>query len=277
MMGLRQIDIAGFVPATLRDQPAPQLVWAEIADLVIDDRYQRGLTPNGRRHIQRIADGWDWKKYQPILVAPTPEGGLAIVDGQHRAHAAVLVGLTRIPAMTVAMTPAEQASGFAAVNRDRIKLGLPNIFRAELAAGTEWAVAAEHAVSAAGCVLLSYAPNAAMRRPGDVTAHSLIRAMIEAGEGEAVTAGLRAIRSSVQGSAGTDAYDGRILRVWLPLIAENQRHMRLPLAAIFDEIDWEGEFDAARARNRVGGPPTRQAVTDTVRQMLRAAARGEAA
>lgn len=266
---MRKIDIAGFVPATLRDQPAPQLIWAEVADLVIDDNYQRTLTRQGRQHIQRIADGWDWTKFQPILVAPTPDGGLAIVDGQHRAHAAALVGLTTIPAMTVAMTPAEQASGFAAVNRDRIGLGLSNIYRAELAAGTEWAVAAERAVSAAGCVLLTYHPSASLRRPGDVTAHSLIRAMIEAGEGEAVTAGLRAIRDSVQGSAGTDAYDGRIIKAWLPLIAENQRYMRLPLAAIFDHVDWEGEFDAAKARARIGGPPARTAVMDRVRAHLR--------
>lgn len=270
-MSARAIDLTGFAPASLRDQAAPQLLWVDLAETVIDDAYQRGLTPNGRRHIQRMADDWDWKKYQPILVAPTTGGRFAIVDGQHRAHAAALVGLGKLPAMSVAMTTSEQAAGFAAVNRDRIKLGLPNIYRAELAAGAAWAVEACRAVTAAGCTLLPYAPSAAMRRPGDVTAHALIRAMVDNGEAEAVTAGLRAIRSSIQGSAGTDAYDGRILKAWIPVIAENQRFMSLPLSALFDAFDWEGEFDTARVRAKVSGGSPRALVMDRLRASFREA------
>ncbi len=267
-MAFREIETTRFAAAPLRDQPAPSLAWVSLAELIIDDRYQRSLTTAGRRHIQRIADGWDWKKYQPILVAPTADGRLAVVDGQHRAHAAAVVGLEKIPAMTVAMTPQEQAEGFAAVNRDRIRLDAPSIYRAELAAQADWAMRAFAAVDAAGCTLLTYNPSSLTRKPGQVTAHGLIRKMVEAGEDIAVTTGLAAIRRSVSG--GTDrAYEGAILKIWLPLLATNQTFLRLPLQKIFDEIDWEGEADLAKQRARVTGTAASEHLRQRVLQTLR--------
>lgn len=268
-MTFRKIDTAGFRPATLQDQPAPQMIWADLADLVIDDRYQRALSAAGRRHIQRIADGWDWKKFQPILVAPTADGGMAVVDGQHRAHAAALVGLTRIPAMTVAMTPSEQARGFAAVNRDRVRLDLPSIYRAEMAAGADWAVRAKAAVEAAGCKLATSPGSSHSKKAGEIYAHGLIRKMVTAGEDEAVTVGLEAIRRSVAGSVGSDAWIGPILSVWLPLLASNQTWLRLPLSAIFDQIDWDTEYDCAKPQARNLGVTSRVIVAGRVKEILR--------
>jgi hypothetical protein len=265
----RAIDTTGFVAATLADQPAPALMWIGLPDLVVDDRYQRAITAAGRRHIQRIADAWDWKRYNPILIAPTADGRFAIVDGQHRAHAAAVAGLESLPAMMVPMTPREQAIGFAAVNRDRIRLDTASIYRAELAAGTDWAIAARDAVDAAGCVLLTYNPSSTTRRAGDVTAVTLIRRMVEAGEAQAVTVGLAAIRQSAQGAAGSDAYQTNILKVWLPILATNQTYLRLPLADIFDDIEWASAMDAARARSRVSGQPSSQHLRDTVLAAIR--------
>lgn len=277
-MTFRAIDTANFTRAELRDQPAPTMIWVPLAELVIDERYQRALTLPGRRLIQRIADGWDWTKYQPILIAATPDGRYAVVDGQHRAHAAAVVGLTALPAMVVPMTPAQQAAAFTAVNTDRVKLARAALFKARIAAEDPQALAARDAVEAAGCRLMTYTQSASQRRPGDVFTHALIISMVDNGEGAAVTAGLRAIRESEQGRIGGDnfgegtrVYDGPVLKVWLPVLATNQRFLSLPLAKIFDGIDWDEERDRALSWTRRGGGATAGYVRERVTALLRAA------
>lgn len=250
------IDIAGFTPAELTDQPQPMLIWAKIEDLVIDRRYQRNITVAGRRAIQRIANEFDWRKYQPILVAPHQGGKLAVVDGQHRAHAAALCGITELPAMTVPMTLTEQAAGFAAINRDRISIDALAIYRAELAAGTEWAAECRAVVEAAGCHLATAKPSAKNKTPGMVYSISLIRKMVAAGEGVAVTAGLRAICESAQ-RAEIESYGGPVLSVWLKALATNQRFLQLNLADAFDEVDIIFELDNAKIKARATGQAAR--------------------
>jgi hypothetical protein len=280
----RAIDIGGFTPATLRDQVAPTLVWAPLAEMVIDARYQRALTPAGRRAIQRIADTWDWAKFQPVLVAATPDGLLAVVDGQHRVHAACVAGLAALPAMVVPMTPAQQAAAFVSVNTERIRLSGTDVFKARLAGGDALACAAAALVAEAGCRLMTYQPSAAQRRPGDVFTHALILRMVAQGEGAAVLAGLRAVRESVVGSgrglsadAGLRVYDSLVLHPWLGALASNQRFLRLPLAAIFDTIDWDAERDAARSWMRNPGDTLRALMADRVRVILREALDRQAA
>lgn len=273
----RAIDVTGFTPATLKDQPAPTMIWAETAMLVIDERYQRSLTPKGRRLIQRIADDWDWTKFQPILIAGTTDGRYAVVDGQHRAHAAALCGLTSLPAMVVPMTPVQQAEAFRAVNSDRVRLGAAALFKAQLAAGDPVAVEADRVVAEAGCRLMTWNPVGRKRRPGQIFAYALIMGMVENGEGEAVSAGLRAILDSDQGNGeGADIYgfayrvwDTPVLHAWLPAIASSQRFLRLPLSKVFDAIDWEQERDTASAWVRLKGGSVRAALTDRVTAVLR--------
>jgi len=276
------LDLDGYRPATLRDQPGPMLIWAEIADLVIDRSYQRTITQAGRRAIQRIADDFDWTRFEPILVAPIEHGKLAVVDGQHRAHAAALAGLTKIPAMSVPMTRIQQARGFAAINRDRIRLSQHQIYRAELEAGADWALACRDAVAAAGCTLATYQPTQAHKKPGTIYALGLIRRMVAAGEAEAVTAGLAAIRASRAGQCRGDDYNlpawsGQTLAVWLPAIATSQRFLRLDLAAIFDAIEFESLMDRARVMGRAQGKSFRKIAQEEVIETLRDALADRAA
>lgn len=276
-MTFRQIDIEGYTPAKLRDQQAPTMVWAELGQMVIDERYQRGITVAGRRAIQRIADDWDWTKYQPVLVAATPDGRLAVVDGQHRAHAAAVVGLTSLPAMVVPMTPSEQAAAFTSINTSRIKLRAEQIYKAKLASGDPVAVEAGRLCEAAGCRLMTYTPTATKRKAGDVFAHGIILKMVEDGEGEVVEAGLRAIRQSEVGSDTQSdnygfarrVYDVAILKPWFMALAQSQLFLRLPLSEIFDEIEWDDLGEDARRTMRVAGGSVRAHVTDAVVAILR--------
>ncbi|MBF9042977.1 ParB N-terminal domain-containing protein [Rhodobacterales bacterium HKCCE4037] len=260
---LHPIDLTGYRPAELRDQVQPMLIWAKVADLVIDRSYQRAITSAGKRAIQKIADEFDWTKFEPILVAPSAGGRLAVVDGQHRAHGAALAGIEEVPAMSVPMTPQQQASGFAAVNRDRIRMSLHQIYRAELAGGSAWARECHDAVEAAGCKLASSNTSTGQKKPRIIYAIGLIKRMVANGEGLAVTAGLAGIAASGQGCA-VSAYDGRILNIWLPALARNQRLLTIDLAAAFDVIDIEGIHEAALQRTRLGGPPARRATQDRV-------------
>lgn len=274
MTDLAPIDTTGLRAATLRDQPQPSLIWVDLDQLVIDRRYQRAITPRGRSMIQRIADNWDWRKSQPILVAGSAGGKYAVVDGQHRAHAAALCGIKALPAMLVPMSLQEQAQGFAAINRDRIKISPPQLYAAELAAGTPWAVEAHGAVFAAGCHLLTYHPSHASRKPGHILAVNLIRKMVQAGEAAAITAGLRAIRLSETGREtddyGVDAWSGAVLAVWLRALATNQRFLHLPdLPGAFDRIDIFVLLDKCRADARQQGGSPRQRAIDAVVAHLR--------
>ncbi|MGR3495394.1 ParB/Srx family N-terminal domain-containing protein [Citreimonas sp.] len=274
-MSTEPLDLTGFKRAKLADQPQPQMIWARLEELVIDHRYQRNLTLKGRGAIQRIANGWDWRKYQPILVAPAEMGKLAIVYGQHRAHAAALVGLEAIPAMTVAMTLQEQAAGFAAVNRDRVSISQAQIYRAELAAGTEWAVAAREAVEAGGCRLTTSNPSAATKKPRVVYGIGLIRRMVNNGEAEAIAAGLRAITESDQRDE-IDVYGGAVLSPWLSALAQNQRFLRLDLAMCFDTLDIRSMLDKSRVRARQTGDSARAIVTAEIVERLTVRSRAAA-
>jgi hypothetical protein len=253
---LAPIDLEGYKPAALADQPAPTLTWIPIDQLVIDRTYQREVSPAGRRAIQRIADGFDWTRFGAIQLAPLEGGRFAIVDGQHRTHAAALCGIETVPAMIVPMSARQQAQGFAAMNRDRIRVDGLQIYRAELAAGVEWAIACRDAVAAADCRLMDYTPSARARKPGNIFAIALIRRMVAAGEGAAVTAGLAAIRRSIQGAQVTP-YGGGTLAVWLPAVARNQQFLRLNLAHVFDGIDIETITDDCRHRARQTGGSAR--------------------
>lgn len=275
-MTVEPMDLTGLKPSQPDDQPQPLLQWVTVADLVVDRRYQREITGKGRGAIQRIADNFNWRKFGAVMCAPAEGGKIALVDGQHRAHAAAICGFERIPAVIVPMTLAEQAAGFASINRDKISIDGNAIFRAELAAGTAWAVEADRAVRAADCIMGRAKPSARNRKPGIIFSPVLIRRMVEAGESEAITAGLQAIRSSEAGE-NAESYHGPILSVWLPAVASNQRFLRMPLNRAFDQIDFEEVADFARkwARNR-GGSTTTHAIERVV-SMLREFQHGRAA
>lgn len=263
----RSIDITGYTRTEVKDQPQPMLIWAEIEALVIDPRYQRDITPKGKSAIMRMARDWDWRKYQPILVAPTFGGKMAVVDGQHRAHAAAVAGLTKLPAMTVAMTLAEQASGFTAVNRDRVTVDALSIYRAALAAGDPDAIAIRTAVEAAGVRVATSTPSALAKKPRIIYAIGLLKRMTKNGEAEAITAGLCAITQS-SAADELDSYSGTVLAVWLGALATNQRFLSLDLPQLFDSFDILGAIDGARIKSRQTGESARAIVTQQVIETL---------
>ena len=121
-------------PADVAPGSAPQLAWLDIASLVVDESYQRDLKPQGWRAIRTIAAHFRWSMFSPVFVAPVEGGLYAIIDGQHRTHAAAICGFSQVPCQIVQMTRTEQAAAFAAVNGTVTQVSAGQIFKAALAA-----------------------------------------------------------------------------------------------------------------------------------------------
>ena len=248
-MTYRAIETAEPINLDLSGQSAPMLEWVKISDLVLDERYQRPLERGNWSLINKIAQDFRWSRFAPVLVAPVEGGRFAIVDGQHRAHAAQIVGLERIPAQIVQMDLRAQADAFAWVNGHVRPVSKHALYKAALAAGEPWAIAARDAVEAAGCQLMNYNGNAETKRPGQIFAISLIRRMVDQGCGSVVTVGLRAIRES-HGGDHPDFYVGTLLAIWFEVLASNQRFLRGDLVGFLNTYDLSAFRDRALEMRR---------------------------
>lgn len=135
----------------------PKLAFLPLSKLRIDDTYQRAIERRGLNTIARIHNEFDWNRFAPLIVAPVPGKGLfVIIDGQHRATAALLRGLDMVPCSIVDAQAREQAGIFAAVNGNVTPVSKLQLFKAGLAARTPWAVEIEEVCNAAGLVPLTY-------------------------------------------------------------------------------------------------------------------------
>lgn len=218
MTDYRTIDLTGMQPVTPASQPQPQLMFIPIADLVIDDRYQRPLADNNRAAIRRIAAEFHWSRFSPVIVAPAEGGKYALIDGQHRAHAAALCGFDRIPAMVALVAPEEQALAFIEINTRQIRVSGYMVYRAALTAGEGWAIECRDRVAAADCRLMTGRWSTAQKKPGMVFAVDLIRKLVAAGRGGSVTTGLRALREFDPTSVAN--FSDALLRPYLAAVAE---------------------------------------------------------
>lgn len=233
-MSWRPVSVAHLSPVALRDQPAPQIMWVPIAQLVIDERYQRPMGARNWRAVQQIAEAFDWARFSPLLVAPVEGGRYAVIDGQHRAHAAALCGIEAVPGSVVLVPPAAQALAFVQVNAKAIKVTPHQVYRAALVAGEGWALASRKAVADAGCILMDHQNvPASQKKPGQVYALGLVRDLVARGQARAVTAGLGALRA-IEGGGSTDVtlYDGALLTPWLSAVAFRPDWWRLDLAEV---------------------------------------------
>lgn len=202
-MTYRAIDVAGLSPASPQDQPLPILQWVDLDLLVIDTRYQRDLGARNRQAIQAIANGFDWMQFSPVLIAPAPGGKFAVIDGQHRIHAAKLCGLPQVPAQIVMASAAQQALAFAGVNSRVIPISNHQVYRAALAAGEGWAERCRDVVEGAGCTLAISNPSAKDRKPRVLYQIGTVRNMIvKRGQAEALKFVLSGLVAYDGGGAG---------------------------------------------------------------------------
>ena len=235
-MSYRAIEVSHLPPVVAADQAAPMLSWIKIADLVIDDHYQRLLTPTSWIAIRKIAEAFRWGRFTPVLVSPTLDGRYAVIDGQHRCHAAALCGFASVPCMVVHLAQAEQASAFAWVNGNVTRISPHHLYRAGLAAGEGWAERCLTAVEGAGCTLATSNPSSDDKKAKVVYCIGLVRMLVARGHAEAVRAGLAAIAAyDVTGRVAL--YSEYLLRPWIQAVSEVPGASAADLAAVLHRHD----------------------------------------
>lgn len=236
MTSYRKIELPEAPEAREIDQAAPMLEWLKIENLVVDDTYQRPLNVSNWKAIRKIAKDFRWSRFTPLLCAPIEGGRFAIIDGQHRAHAAAMIGIEAVPAMIVHMSLPEQASAFSWVNGNVTKITGFHIFKAALAAKDQWAIDCDEVVRRAGCRLMPYNKSAHAKQAGEVFSIALIREYVEAGMPEVVEKCLFAIQINDE-TQDPAPYQNGILRPFMAAVASSQMFLRADLVTFLHQHD----------------------------------------
>jgi ParB-like nuclease domain len=161
--------------------PIPEMDWLPVNDLVVDSEYQRDA--NSKKSlalIRRLAEGFSWRRFQPLTVALRADAKWAVVDGQHRLAAARLIGLDRLPCYIVdAEAVSVQAESFVAVNRNRVNVNVWQLHYANLAAGEPEALRIAEACREAGITISRYPRPADEIPPGETMAVRTIAKLLD--------------------------------------------------------------------------------------------------
>lgn len=199
-LALRQIETASYAALTPPDSLGrpPKLEWLAIRDLVVDPEYQRDITNVGRSNVRRIALGFNWSMFAPVIVATAGAGKYAIVDGQHRTTAAAICGIDRVPCCVIEAQRGEQAAAFKAINGNVTKLSSMQLHHAALAAGEARALNISQICARAGVTVLRYPKATNIIAIGETMAVNVIARCIDKFGEETVVAAL----SSIKGAGG---------------------------------------------------------------------------
>jgi hypothetical protein len=248
-MGYRAIDVSAETRRALPHQPAPMLQWVKIGDLVVDEEYQRALTRASWAAIRRIAGAFDWSHFGALAVAPVEGGRFALIDGQHRAHAAAICGVEEVPVIVSVLPPSAQARAFAVMNSTGIKVSPLQVYKAALASGEAWAVACREAVTAAGCRLMTGNFSSAERKVGQVFCVQLVRELVTRGRSDVVRIGLGAIRAHAAeypSGRAVDLFANAVLRPWLTALEADRALLDVDLAGFLAHVDLFRVIDGAK-------------------------------
>lgn len=218
--------------------PPARLMTLPLDCLVIDDRYQRAIGKQGRPNVQRILAQFDWRKFTPVVVTPVGDDFYAIIDGQHRATAAMMhPEIDEVPCMIINVTPSEAAACFAAINGCVTKITSGQIWRARVVSGDTDAAALQKVLDAAEVRVLSCKLPGVGYRPGDTLAIGTLQKM-HAKYGPAIlTTALQAVTQSSDGNPG--CLTKSTITAMCEIVAETQLFQRMPskLFELMDEID----------------------------------------
>lgn len=236
----------------------PVLQYCAPDQLKIDETYQRSLeAPSSQTLIRRIAMYWDWGLCQPLFVARRANGGLYVVDGQHRLEAAKLRGdIWQLPCVVASFeTAADEAASFVALNQQRRPLNQMQLFKAALAAGDNEAGTIQSALAEAG-LWIGSSPDLTIQKPGALVCISALQKCVRVHGEKILRASLQVLALAWKGEvlryAGT-IYPGIMAiaaedRAVEPATIEQMARMlgRVPQA------EWRRRIDTAQATDADG-------------------------
>jgi len=241
---MRGIDPSiGRRPKAVAAGSAAILRWVPVVDLIIDGTYQRDIGRDNITAINKIAENFEWSKFSAVHVAPVEGGKFAVIDGQHRVHAAGLCGFSEVPCQIVQIDRAAQAAAFAAINGLVTKVTVWQLYKAALAAGEGWALTAKKVCADAGCRLMTY-NRGINKKPGEIySIRYIVKAIHNHGEA-ATTRGLTAIRQAPEHGDTPEAYVYPMLRPCTEAVAQRP-WLPEDIGVFFDEFDiWAAEDKA---------------------------------
>lgn len=139
----------------------PDLAWVPVEACYVDGNYQRPIRGG---LIKRILSGFSWAKFGALVLARQDDGRFAVVEGQHRWHAAKLAGLPEVPAVVLPQSGMEfEAAAFIGINRDRQAVTAVEQYWAGLTAGDAGARRVADVLARAGCDVV---PEPGSAKPG---------------------------------------------------------------------------------------------------------------
>ncbi len=256
MSDRRPIETASFaaIEGEFAPGPAPMLQWISIADLVVDEAYQRPLAGAGRTNVRRIARDFCWTMFAPVVVSPIEGGKYAIVDGQHRTTAAALRGVEAVPCQVVIADARAQAAAFRAINGQVTAMNALALHRASLASGDPAAKAVSEATAAGGATILGYPKHVDDLKPGETLALGAIgRALKEHGR-ETLVAALACVTGNALNNRG-GVLSANMIRALVEMLARHPDWRGEALAGAAGAINLERELDEAAITRRERGTP----------------------
>jgi hypothetical protein len=261
-------DIAVDKPADAKDRgPSPQLQWIKIADLVVDEAYQRPISNKGATNIRAIARNFRWASFSPVVVSPIDGGKFAIVDGQHRTTAAALCGIEAVPCQIILATADGQAEAFAQINGATTRVHSMSLFRAAVAAGDPKATIVQSAADRAGVVILPYPKQISEQKPNETMAVGAISQCVRLYGVDVTATALKALTRPANAARGT------LVAPIIKAVAETVYTLRnvKTAAQIFEAIDGiqlQKQLQRAMSEARITG----STITDYLaRQVLKLA------
>jgi hypothetical protein len=240
------------------------LQWVAVADLVVDETYQRPIRAAGRKNIAAIADGFCWAKFAPILVSPVAGGRYAVIDGQHRAAAAALRGVEALPAMVIIAGAMEQAAAFRAVNGQTTRMSALEVHRAAVASGDPEASELTGVCAAAGVLVAASNKTPATMKPGETLAIGALR--------EGLRRHGRDVCVTQTSNHRPGVLNAVVIQAMFALMADHPQWVapgaRDRLIAAFDHIVILREADKAAVQPRGPGTPLWRVLRDRLAARL---------
>lgn len=270
-MTLRAIDILGRDVVAVDGGSEPCLKFLQISSIRIDDSYQRPLGRANWVAINKIAGAFNWAHFGPVVAAPLGDGLFALIDGQHRTHAALLAGFDRVPALIVDLDVRQQAAAFSQINGQVTAISLFHIYKAALTAEEKWALQCRDAVEAGGARLMTYHPSHAQRLAGEIYSVGLVKKYIGLDRCKLVECALRALTLS-NSADQVGVWSDTVLRPWFGALREFPNLYDAPLHQFINENDLiklGRTVDLLRAQDDYKGLSRSALLQDSIIALLR--------
>jgi len=180
-----------------------RVTWLPLTKLVIDARYQRAVGERGERNIRHIVEHFDWACFSPLVVSRRADGLYAVIDGQHRAIAALSHGgIDRVPCLVLDTSPEREALAFAVINSQVTSILAQHLHYARVTSGDPHALEIARICEISGVRILRYARMYSKQKSGDTLAINTLSSCLKRYGADTLITSLQTITQTGDGNPG---------------------------------------------------------------------------